>query len=129
MDRSSSEWRWDGSDWLWADSTSNTDCDYQPFYLPIDPSIPNAGRLAVNRPAPGCTGLVLSSVAPYESPDTAFAISDVPKGPNEGLHYVIAAGYYMDRTAEMNPFLESASPDRLTLTDRQDERNCQKQPD
>lgn len=128
-DRSSSDWRWDESDWLWTDSTSNTQCDYEPFYLPINPSIPNAGRLAVNRPTPDCTGLVLSSVAPYESPDTAFTIGDVQEGPNEGLHYVTSAGYYMDHTAEMNPFLASASSSRLTLSDRQDVKRCQDQPD
>jgi hypothetical protein len=49
---------------------------------------------------------VVEALSPTSSPPRQRLLGDsVQGGPNDGLWYVVAANYYMDRTSEMNPFI------------------------
>lgn len=129
LDRPEGEWRWGEEDWSWQDSTpaASSQCTYSPFYAPIDTSAPAAGRLSVNRPTDTCVPTHFGSIYPNPpAADSGYLQESVVSGPNDGLHYVTSASFYMDRMAEMNPFLSPTSPTRDTLTDNSDVRDCEK---
>ncbi len=125
-DRTGTAWRWDdGSKWTFRQDGSPV-CAYAAFV------VPGSTLLGMNRRTSTCaigadSALQRVSIEPsVRSPaaqDSGFTAASVAGGPNDGLWYVTAVHYYMDRTSEMNPFIRSAGP-ADTLTNNTDQRLC-----
>lgn len=124
VDRTGSAWRWDGGNKWTLRQDGPPLCAYTDFV------VPGATRLGVNRRTSGCfefdnvQGITIEpSVRSPVSQDSGFTAASVGGGPNDGLWYVTAVHYYMDRTSEMNPFIRPGGPTD-TLTNSTDMRVC-----
>ncbi len=125
--RTGPSWRWnDGSKWTLRQDGPAL-CAYSAFV------IPGSTRLAVNRRTSLCDETdvlqnvsIEPSVRAAASRDSGFTASAVVDGPNDGLWYVSAVHYYMDRTTEMNPFIRPSGP-TMSLTNRTDLRICRRE--
>ena len=124
VDRTGSAWRWDGGNKWTLRQDGPPLCAYTDFV------VPGATRLGVNHRTSGCfefdnvQGITIEpSVRSPVSQDSGFTAASVGGGPNDGLWYVTAVHYYMDRTSEMNPFIRPGGPTD-TLTNSTDMRVC-----
>lgn len=125
--RTGPTWSWiDGSKWtLRQDGPAQ--CAYSAFV------IPGSTRLAVNRRTGICEevdALQNVSIEPSmkvpAAQDSAYQVTGISDGPNEGLWFVSAASFYMDRTTEMNPYIRPNGA-TLSLTNATDLRLCRKE--
>lgn len=120
-------WAWGQADWTWTDLSTTSLCGYQgdEWYLPYAPG--DATTLAHNRWVADCDvdGRLLQSIQP-SWPDSAYVRDRVQGGPNADLWYVTSADFFMDRTADMNPFLKQNYTPRDQVTDKTDVRLCSK---
>ncbi|MHB1329846.1 MAG: hypothetical protein ACYC2K_16735 [Gemmatimonadales bacterium] len=123
-DRTGPAWRWDSGNKWTVRQDGPPLCAYSPF---VDPG---ATRLGVNRRTSGCFEFdqdqrvsIEPSVRSSAAQDSGFTAASVAGGPNDGLWYVTAVHYYMDRTSEMNPLIRSGGP-TSTLTNSTDQRVC-----
>ncbi len=124
--RTGPAWRWDSGDkWTFRQDGPPT-CAYTAF------EVPGGTRLGVNRRTSGCfesdPDQIVSIEPSVRSPvsrDSGFTADSVRGGPNDGLWYVTAVHYYMDRTSEINPFIRPVGP-AAALTNSTDLRVCRR---
>ncbi len=93
-------WRWGPSQWTFVQDGGQL-CNFGPFYTPTDSVV-----LGENTRRASCLG---GSIEPpiRQQPDSGVSADSVRDGPNDGLWYITAARYEMDRGSSMNPFIRA----------------------
>lgn len=92
-------------------------CSWGQVTFPLDPSV-NRG---LNTRFNSCTGGVVDP-NPLPNPTTGYDSTTVSGGPNNGLWYVTAAYYEMNRGSSINPYFTDSLP-KYALTGN-DKKNC-----
>lgn len=108
--RTGPDWRWSEANWFF-EQDGPAICGYSDFTLPFSGEFP--GRLAVNRRRSDCGDG--GSIEPNlrTAPDAGTNVAQVSSGPNEGLWYITASTFHLDRVTEMNPFIRPGGPIHL----------------
>lgn len=119
-DRTGSEWTWALEDWDFADDSAMVGCPI-PNWNTFGPS--DSTTLEVNLRRTSCAPNSVEPVVADLSGDPGFTSAQVTDGgPNDGLWYVTAATYWLDRGSLINPsILPGYQPDVLG---KKDSKNC-----